>query len=226
MTAISGLDGQEVRSPSNDRHASGLGPAIAGIVALAAYIRTLLPGMAFGDWGEMQTVPHVLGIAHPTGYPTYVLLAAITELVPIGSVAFRANLLSAVLVAGAVALVAAILVRLEVRVVFAIAVALAFGAVGTVWAAATVAEVNALHLALMALTIERTLVWQQERRARDLALVALLIGLALGNHLLTLFVAPFLVCFVMWAGRTTVRSNPRLLVRSVAAGLIGLAGYA
>nr|MBA2382547.1 hypothetical protein [Chloroflexota bacterium] len=44
--------------------------------------------------------------------------------------------------------------------------------------------------------------------------------------LLTLFVAPFLVCFVVWAGRTTVRSNPRLLVGSVAAGLIGLSGYA
>ena len=45
-------------------------PAIVVLVALAVYVRTLLPGLAFGDWGEMQTVPHVLGVAHPTGYPT------------------------------------------------------------------------------------------------------------------------------------------------------------
>ena len=48
----------------------------------------------------MQSVPHVLGVAHPTGYPTYVLLAWFAELLPIGSVAWRANLLSAVLVVG------------------------------------------------------------------------------------------------------------------------------
>ena len=35
----------------------------------------ILPGQAFDDWGEMQVVPHVLGIPHPTGYPTYVLVA-------------------------------------------------------------------------------------------------------------------------------------------------------
>ena len=50
-------------------------PAIVVLVALGVYVVTLMPGVAFGDWGEMQTVPHVLGVAHPTGYPTYVLLA-------------------------------------------------------------------------------------------------------------------------------------------------------
>ena len=108
-----------------------------------------MPGIAFGDWGEMQTVSHVLGVAHPTGYPTYVLLGWLAQLVPIGSVAFRLNLLSAVLVAGALATVCAIAGRLGVRPVLAIAGALALGAVGTVWAAATVAEVNPLHLLLV-----------------------------------------------------------------------------
>ncbi len=39
----------------------------------ALYVVTLMPGAAFDDWGEMQSVPHVLGVAHPTGYPTYIL---------------------------------------------------------------------------------------------------------------------------------------------------------
>ena len=50
-----------------------------------------MPGIAFGDWGEMQTVPHVLGVAHPTGYPTYILLAWLAELVPLGSIALAAR---------------------------------------------------------------------------------------------------------------------------------------
>ena len=60
-----------------------------------------MPGVAFADWGEMQVVPHVLGVAHPTGYPSYILLAWLAQLAPLGSVAFRANLLSAILVAAA-----------------------------------------------------------------------------------------------------------------------------
>ena len=44
-----------------------------------------MPGIAFGDWGEMQSVSHVLGVAHPTGYPTYIILGWFAQLVPIGS---------------------------------------------------------------------------------------------------------------------------------------------
>ena len=201
------------------------GPLIVGAVSFAVYLRTLMPGIAFGDWGEMQTVPHILGIAHPTGYPTYILLAWVTELIPIGSVAFRANLLSAVLVAAALATVAVIAERLGARPAIAAAAALALGAVGTVWAAATVSEVNPLHLLLVALILHRALVWEARRRRRDLLLGALLVGLAAGNHLLTLFVAPFVVLFVLWAGRRTLRARPSLLLAAAGAGLLGLSVY-
>jgi Protein of unknown function (DUF2723) len=201
-------------------------PAIAFVIALAVYARTLLPGIAFGDWGEMQTVPHVLGIAHPTGYPTYILIAAIAELAPIGSVAFRANLLSAVFVAGALATLVAIAIRLKVHPFIAIAATLATGVVGTVWAAATVAEVNPLHLLLAALILHRALVWADDPTPVNLAVGALLIGLSLGNHLLTIFIAPFVVLFVLWAGRRALIARPLMLVPAALAGLLGLAVYA
>jgi hypothetical protein len=185
----------------------------------------LLPGIAWGDWGEMQTVPHVLGIAHPTGYPTYVLLAWLAQLVPIGSIAFRANLLSAVLVSGALAVTVAILLRLGIRPLIAAGAGLALGAIPTVWAAATVAEVNPLHLLFVALLLHRALVWEDQRRTRDLLIGALLLGLALGNHLLTLFVAPFLALFALWVGRREIRARPSLLAAAAGAGLLGLATY-
>ena len=202
-----------------------LAPAIVGGVTFAVYARTLLPGMAFGDWGEMQTVPHVLGVAHPTGYPTYILVSWIAQLAPIGSIALRANLLSAALVSASLAVTVAILLRLDVRPVIAVAVAIALGAVRTVWSAATVAEVNPLHLLFVAVLLDRALVWEESRRLRDLAIGALVLGLACGNHLLILFVAPFLVVFVLWVGRRELVARPWTLAVAAGAGLLGLGTY-
>ena len=200
-------------------------PAIVGGVALVVYARTLMPGIAFGDWGEMQTVAHVLGVAHPTGYPTYIVLAWLGELVSIGSVAFRANFLSAVFVGATLGTVTLISIRLGVRPMIAAAGALALGAVGTVWAAATVAEVNPLHLLFGALILHRALVWEERRSLSDLVLGGLLVGLALGNHLLTLFIAPFVAVFVLWAGRREILARPWILVPALAAVILGLAVY-
>ena len=197
---------------------------VAGI-AFVIYVRTLLPSVAFGDWGEMQTVPHILGIAHPTGYPTYLMLAWLAELVPIGSVAFRANLLSAIFVAGALATFTLICLRLGVRPVLAIAAGLVLGAVGTVWAAATVAEVNPLHLLFAALILHRALVWEARRSPSDLALGGLLIGLSIGNHLLTLFIAPFVALHVLWVGWREIRARPWILALPVSGALVGLLVY-
>ncbi|MBI3749703.1 MAG: DUF2723 domain-containing protein [Chloroflexi bacterium] len=199
--------------------------ASVGAVAFLVYLRTLMPGIAFGDWGEMQTVPHVLGVAHPTGYPTYVLIAWLAELVPIGSVAFRANLLSAVFVSAALGVLASIAMRVGSGPLIAASGALALGAVGTVWAAATVSEVNPLHLLFAALLLHRCLVWAERRSSRDLVIGGLLVGLALGNHLLTLFLAPFVGLFVLWTGRRELLARPWLLLAAIAAGALGLAVY-
>ncbi len=199
--------------------------ATVSVIAFAVYLRTLMPGIAFGDWGEMQTVPHVLGVAHPTGYPTYVLIAWLAELLPVGSVAFRANLLSGLFVSATLGTVTMIALRLGVRPAIAAGGALALGAVGTVWAAATVSEVNPLHLLFGALLLHRALVWSERRSTPDLVLGGLLIGLALGNHLLTVFLAPFVALFVVWAGRREFLARPWILVAGLAAIGLGLAVY-
>jgi hypothetical protein len=205
--------------------AARIAPIVVAALALAVYVRTLLPGMAFDDWGEMQTVPHVLGIPHPTGYPTYVLAAWLFELLPLGAIAFRANLFSAVCIALALATATSIGIRLGVRPWIAAVAALATGAIGTVWAAATVAEVNPLHLLLISLILDRSLAWAEHRRLRDLALGGLLVGLSFANHPLTILVAPYAVAYVLWKGRSTLREHPRWLLAPVGTGALGLLAY-
>ena len=62
-----------------------------------------MPGVGFWDTGEFQTVLPLLGTAHPTGYPTYVLVGFIGNilLTPIGEPAFRITVLSLLAVATA-----------------------------------------------------------------------------------------------------------------------------
>jgi len=52
---------------------SGLLGWLALLGPLALFAFSLAPRVAFWEAGEMQTVPYILGIAHPTGFPLFVL---------------------------------------------------------------------------------------------------------------------------------------------------------
>src|SRR5690349_7641042 len=87
--------------------------AAAALAALALYVRTLYPGLVgSGDTPELQFVGRVFGIPHTPGYPLYAVLAWLVAHVPLGGLAYRMNLSSAVCGALAVALVARIGMRL------------------------------------------------------------------------------------------------------------------
>ena len=68
---------------------------MAGL-ALAVYLRTLAPTVMWYDMGEFATAAYVLGIAHNTGYPLLMLLGKLFTYLPLGDIAYRVNLLSAV----------------------------------------------------------------------------------------------------------------------------------
>ncbi|RLC93667.1 MAG: hypothetical protein DRI77_11675, partial [Chloroflexi bacterium] len=71
-------------------------PTLLGLTTLALYLRTLLPSVGQADTFEFQVIVPRLGVAHPTGYPLYVLLGKLFTLLPLGNVAWRVNLASAV----------------------------------------------------------------------------------------------------------------------------------
>jgi Protein of unknown function (DUF2723)/Bovine immunodeficiency virus surface protein (SU) len=193
---------------------------------LLLYVPTLLPGIAFGDWAEMQTVPYLLEVPHPTGFPLYVLLGRLwLTIEPFGSVAWRMNLFAAVVVSAAAAVAALIAVRLGARPLLALAAGMTLTAVGTVWDSATVAEVNGLHLLLVAALLFLAVRWRDERRDRDFLLGALCGGLAASNHLLALAALAVLVPVVVWAGRRELLARPWLVPAGALFVLLGLTPY-
>jgi hypothetical protein len=107
----------------------------------------------------LQVHAYALGITHPTGYPTYVMLAHLFTYLPFGDVAYRVNLASAVSAALAVAAVFAAAYLLSRRILAAAAGALAFATGTTFWSVAVVAEVYALNVLLILLPIISLLLW-------------------------------------------------------------------
>jgi hypothetical protein len=198
---------------------------VSSLVAFAVYVRTVLPGVSVGDWAEAEMVPERLGIMHPTGYPLYTLLMKAFTTIPIGSVAWRANVFSGVAAAAAVGVGVLIMVRLHIRPVIAAAAALCLAFTGTLWQEATFSEMNSLHLFLAALLLHRALVWRDERRDRDLLIGALLAGLCVSNHGLAITVVPIVVVFVLVNARHEIAEFPWILVQAAGAFVIGLLPY-
>ena len=88
-----------------------LAPGLVFGLALAVYGLTAPPGLtwanASADGGDLITAALTLGVPHPSGYPTWTLLAALFSRLPLGTAAWRVTLLSMVSAAAAGALVAA-----------------------------------------------------------------------------------------------------------------------
>jgi hypothetical protein len=88
----------------------------AGVVfltSLVLYRLTLAPTVTLVDSGELIVVARFLGVAHPPGFPLYLMLAHLVSLLPFGSIAFRMNAASAIFAAlacGVLTLVAAELI--------------------------------------------------------------------------------------------------------------------
>src|SRR5215510_10282230 len=65
------------------------------LVALLLYTLTLAPTVTLVDSGELILAAHGLGVAHPPGFPLWVMLAHLASLLPVGNVAARINFSSA-----------------------------------------------------------------------------------------------------------------------------------
>ena len=198
-----------------------LGDAALVVLAFALYVRTLAPSVLPADSGEFQLVSYVLGIAHPPGYPLYTLLGKVFTLLPFGDVAFRVNLLSAVISA-----VILWLLSRCIRLVSSSSLAgwLGAGCLGvasTFWAQATTANIRSLMVLLVAAQVYELLAYERTGKQGHLIAFALALGLGVSHHssMLPLMV-PYLVFLLLSAHRETRRA--RTWFRPAAAFVMGL----
>src|SRR5215203_396330 len=209
------------------RWSSALPGVALGILFGVLYAGTLAPTvLPYGspdtlDSPMLQAEVPVLGIGHPTGYATYMLLTHLFTYLPVGDPAYAINLASAVYGVAAVLVVYLAGLRLCGRYVAAAVGALAFGLSDAFWGQAVISEVYTLEALLMASVILALLVWRDTRADRYLLLSAFLVGLSLTHHLTSVLLVPAVPAFVFLTDRS-VFSKVGLVLKGLGLFLLGL----
>ncbi|MEK7348708.1 MAG: DUF2723 domain-containing protein [Candidatus Eisenbacteria bacterium] len=186
---------------------------VAALVALWVYAQTLSPTVAWvnqgEDSGDLLAASATLGIAHPTGYPLFVLLGRLASLLPLGSIAFRINLVAALAGAAAVYFLARFVLELAsagrdagadrastrdsgLPPLLAAGAALLYALSRGAWSQSVLAEVYTLNVAFLGAVLWALARFERRHDVRWLALASFLWGVGLTNHLLLLAAAPAL----------------------------------
>lgn len=190
--------------------------ALITVSVLLLYWRTAYPSVLPGDAGELQFAAWGFWLAHPTGYPLYLLLGgAWQHLLPFGDPAYRLNLFSAFwsgLAIGTAFLAFFHVTRSRSAAVIA---ALTLAVSPLLWSQATRAEVYALNTFFVVLLTLLGLQWRAQPQPRHAFAFALVFGLSLAHHRMTLLLIPaFAALFAeqAWSWR---RQPLNLLVRAL-----------
>ena len=158
-----------------------------------------------------------MGVSHPAGFPSYNLISKAITFLPLGSIAFRVNLFSALL--ACMTLVVLYFSAIEIikicfpesssesrigPALFSPAL-LAFSY--PFWFNSLIAEVYTLHSFFTVLIIYLLLLWKNNNDSRFLFLAALCFGLSAGNHGTVAFYLPaILVLFFIWEKKHKIKN--------------------
>ena len=180
------------------------------LIASVTYILTLEPTASWWDCSEFIISAYKLEVGHPPGAPFHIILGRIFSLfAPDASkVAYMVNLLSAIASAGTIMLLYWSIVHLAQKLFqeqlskaeqitvwgSGLVGALAFAFTDSFWFSAVEGEVYALSSFFTAAVFWTILKWENEAGQkyanRWLILIAYLVGLSVGVHLLNLLAIP------------------------------------
>jgi len=219
---------------SLDHRPSYVAATIAGFSVLALYVLTLAPETAMWDTSEYIAAAYTLGIPHPPGNPTFVLIGRVFSILPIApSVAMRVNLLAAISSAIAAAMWFLVAERVLVgwfterwQRISGGALAVLIGATSfTVWSQSVVNEkVYTVSLALLAIVAWLTVRWCDDpdgpKADKLLVLIAYIMGLGYGVHMAGILPAPAVGLAVLLRRPATILRG-KLLAFCIGALVLG-----
>jgi hypothetical protein len=156
--------------------------ALVWLAAFALYVRTLAPSLLWGDSAEFQTLSYTLGMTHPSGYMTHIMIGKLFTLIPVGNIAYRVNLMSAFFGALAVAEIYLIVRLLNGRKAAALSASALLALLEGFWWRALIAESYATAAGMIASIWLFVLLWNRSQKWQYLFLAGLLGGLSVGIH--------------------------------------------
>ncbi len=191
---------------------------LAGVSFLASfiiYIMTMAPTTSFWDCGEFIATAFTMGVPHPPGTPLYLILGNVFSQLPFfNDIGARVNLLSPLASAFSVMFLYLIIVELIIEwrgkvqsksdaiIAYASAFigAMTFAFTDSHWFNAVEAEVYSLSTFFTGIVVWLILRWSRNEgkpgNVRYILLIAYMLGLAIGIHLLNLLALPFIALII------------------------------
>ncbi len=199
-----------------------------GAVALAALVLYVWLAPAYivdGDNAEFSTLGTTGGVAHPPGYPLYLIVLRALSWLPAESPAHAAALATGIIGALAVLVLHAACRAWGARPTAASVAAALFASGPIVLRFHSEAEAFALNNLVVATVLWLAAAAGPLRGTARIATLALVAGLGMSNHLTCVLIAPVGLLGVARGVRETTGSRPIALVRAVFAFAIGLVPY-
>ena len=220
---------------------TGLEPfmIMAFTIPFAIYMLTLAPSVTFFDSGEFLTASYSLGSAHSPGYPLFLMYAKLFTWLPLGNIAFRINMATAVsssLACLAVYLLTILLLKGERLVedsrfsAYAVkgaglAAALSFGFTPRLWLQSNHDKPYPLLACITAVIFYLLLKWREHYQAGDerpayIYAATFLAGLSMAIHQTVVLLLPawfLLIVLIDWRMLTRVKE----LILAIAFSLLG-----
>ena len=216
-------------------------------ISLITYCLCLEPSVSWWDCGEFISSAYRLEVGHPPGAPLFMLLGRIFTLFAAepGKVALMVNLLSAIASAFTVLFLYLTIVMLAekltsgqrnpgdevpVSAIFAgIIGSLVYAFSDTFWFSAVEGEVYELSSLFTAAVFWAILRWEmvadEPGSSRWILLIAFLMGLSIGVHLLNLLAIPAIVLLWYWRKNPQPSWKGSLLALSASLGILALIMY-
>ncbi len=212
------------------------------MAATAVYMMTLEPTMPFWDCGEFIASAYKLEVGHPPGAPLFMLIARLfSAFVGVENVPYAINSLSAVSSGATIMFLFWTITHLAKKmvdkdgdqsdnknlIIFAAGLigAFAYTFSDTFWFSAVEGEVYAMSSLFTAVVFWAILKWESEAdepsNLRWIILIAYLMGLSIGVHLLNLLAIPA-ICFVYYFKKNTFSWKGVAITSGVALGLLFL----
>jgi hypothetical protein len=182
--------------------------AAAFAIVFMLYFLTSAPGLGLVDSGELTTAAATLGIAHPTGYPLYLLLGRLWLCIGAFNAARAMVVFSAIWGACAAGVMSALAVTMfkdirwlsdSMRLPLSVLAVLGFALTSSTWTSVSFAEVYPLTWLIAALLLLMAARFESAAPGATTALpymICYLFGLGFGNHFTNLWFVPLVMVVV------------------------------
>jgi Protein O-mannosyl-transferase TMEM260-like len=188
------------------------------------YLRSLAPTLLWGDSAKLAISSRILDLHYtPGNHPLHALIGWVFNLIPVGNIAFRQNLMSAVFGSLTIFILYYVVLKITNSKLSSVCAALSLAVSHIFWHLSVINETYTLLAFFFTLLILILLLWQRDYNNRLLYTFFFLLGLSISNSsLMVLFIPAYLIYFIFPKKnrKAFINSNIFFIIVSFLLGLI------